>query len=184
MVMEIDPLPIRRSMVMTMVMISPSWREVPPGRTAPPEPQIGSASWRRSFVPKGCFLFFFSSKDFIQQKMVIEEPPGGPRGRGAPQGGAPPPLGKGWGPPGLPLWRGFFIIFSKVFHGVSGLSENICFLHIKQHQGNSAENNVNPGQFHSNHTGQSPKQGQKCLEKQIRRRRISEHSLKYDMLKS
>ena len=47
--------------------------------------------------------------------------------------------------PGLHLWRGFFIIYSKIFHGVSGHSENFCFLHIKQHHGNSAENSVRPG---------------------------------------
>ena len=38
MLMEIDPLPMRGSLVMTMVMISPYRREVSPSRTAPPEP--------------------------------------------------------------------------------------------------------------------------------------------------
>ena len=38
MLMEIDPLPMRGSLVMTLVMIAPSRREVSPGRTAPPEP--------------------------------------------------------------------------------------------------------------------------------------------------
>ena len=38
-----------------------------------------------------------------------------------------------------------FFIFSKMFRGVLGHSENICFLHIKQHHGNSAENIVSPG---------------------------------------
>ena len=38
MLMKIGPLPMRGSLVMTMVMISPSRREVFPGRTAPPEP--------------------------------------------------------------------------------------------------------------------------------------------------
>ena len=85
-------------------------------------------------------------------------------------GGRPPPSWTGCGPPGLHLWRAFFIIYYKIFRGVSGHFENFCFLHIKQHHGNSAENSVSPGQFHSNHTSQSPKQGRKCLEKQIRRR--------------
>ena len=58
MLMEIDPLPMRGSMVMTMVMISPSRRDVSPAE------QLlgvldwfrqGSASWRRYFVPKGPF---------------------------------------------------------------------------------------------------------------------------------
>ena len=38
MLMEINPLPMRESLVMTLVMISPSQREVSPGRAAPPEP--------------------------------------------------------------------------------------------------------------------------------------------------
>ena len=38
MLMEIDPLPMRGSLVMMLVMISTSRREVSPGRTAPPEP--------------------------------------------------------------------------------------------------------------------------------------------------
>ena len=38
MLMEIDPLPMRGSMVMTMVTISPSQRDVFPAETAPPEP--------------------------------------------------------------------------------------------------------------------------------------------------
>ena len=38
MLMEIDPLPMRGSMVMTMVMISPLLEGCFPGRTAPPEP--------------------------------------------------------------------------------------------------------------------------------------------------
>ena len=37
------------------------------------------------------------------------------------------------------------IIYSKVFRGFSGHSENFCFLHIKQHHGNSAENSVSSG---------------------------------------
>ena len=55
--------------------------------------------------------------------MVIGEPPGGPRGRGRALGGRPPPSWKGGGPPGLHLWLGFFIIYYKVFRGVSGLLE-------------------------------------------------------------
>ena len=71
---------------------------------------------------------------------------GATRQGGAPRGaGAPPPSWTGCGPPGLHLWRGFFIIFSKMFRGVSGHSENFCFLHIKQHHGNSAENSVSQG---------------------------------------
>ena len=78
----------------------------------------------------------------------------GPTRQGArPGGGGVPPtlVDRVWAR-GLHLWRGFFIIYSKIFRGVSGHSENFCFLHIKQHHGNSAENSVSPGKFDSNHT--------------------------------
>ena len=124
-------------------------------------------------------LFFLPKTKYVELELRLEELQGAHEVRGAPQGvGAPPTLVRRVWPPGLHLWRGFFIVFSKMFRGVSGHSENICFLHIKQHHGNSAKNNVSPGQFHSNHTSQSPKQGQKCLEKQIRRRRINSPKLK------
>ena len=65
---------------------------------------------------------------------------------GAPRGEARPhPRGQVVGPLALIL-SPIFLIFSKnKFRGVSGHSENICFLHIKQHHGNSAENSVGPG---------------------------------------
>ena len=47
------------------------------------------------------FLFiFFSSKDFIYEKMDVGEPPGGPRGRGRAHGEdrAPHPREQGVGP--------------------------------------------------------------------------------------
>ena len=66
---------------------------------------------------------------------------GVPRGEGC----ALHPRGQGVGPPGLHLWRGFFINYPKIFRGVSGRSENFYFLHQKQHHGNSAENNISPG---------------------------------------
>ena len=66
----------------------------------------------------------------------------GARPRGA---GAPPPSWRGGGPPGLHLLQVFFIFSEKLLGEVSGHSENFCFLHIKQHHGNSAENSVSPG---------------------------------------
>ena len=59
-------------------------------------------------------------------------------------GASPHPREKGVGPLVFIFGEDFFT-FSKMFRGVSGHSENICFLHIKQHHGNSAENNVSPG---------------------------------------
>ena len=68
MLMEIDPLPMRGSLVMTMVMISPSRREVSPAeqlcrssRLVPPRFRLVAAESR----PEKFLLIFFSSKDFI-----------------------------------------------------------------------------------------------------------------------
>ena len=73
-------------------------------------------------------LWFFSPRKPIYGVGVgVGWPPGDPRGRGRAQGARPPPSWTGCGPPGLHLWRWFFIIFSKVFHGVSGHSENFIF---------------------------------------------------------
>ena len=58
MLMEIDPLPLRGSMVMTMVMISPSRREVSPAeqlcrssRLVPPRFRLVAAEFRPVRLP-------------------------------------------------------------------------------------------------------------------------------------
>ena len=68
MLMEIDPLPMGGTLVMTMVMISPSRREVSPAeqpcrssRLDPPRFRLVAAESR----PEKFLLIFFSSKDFI-----------------------------------------------------------------------------------------------------------------------
>ena len=68
MLMDIDPLPMRGSLVMTLVMISPSRREVSPAeklcqspRLVPPRFRLVAADSR----PERFSLIFFSSKDFI-----------------------------------------------------------------------------------------------------------------------
>ena len=68
MLMEIDPLSIRGSLVMTMVMISPSRREVSPAeqlrrspRLVPPRFRLVAAESR----PEKVLPIFFSSKDLI-----------------------------------------------------------------------------------------------------------------------
>ena len=123
-----------------------------------PEPRTDSRSalprgfraWRRLRIVKrdeSFSLIFFSPKVNIWSWSWGRWSVRGPTRQGArPRGaGAPPPSWIGCGPPDVDLWRGFFIIFCKVFRGVSGHSENFCFLHIKQHHGNSAENSVSPG---------------------------------------
>ena len=101
MLMEIDPLPMRGSLVMTLVMISPSRREVSPAeqlcqspRLVPPRFRLMAAESRPERFSRICF----SSKDFIWEKMDVEEPPGGPRGRGPRPGGVPHPREQGVGP--------------------------------------------------------------------------------------
>ena len=68
MLMDIDPLPMRGSLVMTMVMISPSRREVSPAellrrnpRLVPPGFRLVAAESR----PERLLAIFFKSKDFI-----------------------------------------------------------------------------------------------------------------------
>ena len=55
--------------------------------------------------------------------MGVGEPPGGPRGRGRAQGGAPHPHEQGVGPLAFIFGEDFFFIYFKVFRGVSGLLE-------------------------------------------------------------
>ena len=68
MLMEIDPLQMRGLLVMMMVMISPSRREVSPAeqlgrssRLVPPRFHLVAAESR----PKRLLLIFFSSKELI-----------------------------------------------------------------------------------------------------------------------
>ena len=68
MLMEIDPLWMRGSLLMTMVMIPPSRREVSPAeklcrspRLVPPRFRLVSAEIR----PESLLMIFFRVKDFI-----------------------------------------------------------------------------------------------------------------------
>ena len=68
MLMEIDPLPMRGSLVMTMAMISPSWKEVCPAeqlcwspRLVPPRFRLVAAE----FLPESLLMIFSRVKDFI-----------------------------------------------------------------------------------------------------------------------
>ena len=68
MLMEIDPLPLRGLMVMTMVMISPSRRDVSPAeqlrrspRLVPPRFRLVAAVFRPESLP----MIFSRVKDFI-----------------------------------------------------------------------------------------------------------------------
>ena len=117
MLMEIDPLPMKGSLVMTMAMISPSQREVSPAeqlrqspRLVPPRFRLMAAESR----PESWLMIFSSSKDSIERKMGIRGSPGGPRGRGRAQGvgHAPHPRGQGVGPLAFIFCR-YFLYFPK-----------------------------------------------------------------------
>src|SRR3954463_10396552 len=60
----------------------------------------GSASWRRSLVPKGCLLFFSHRKTSYRRRWASESHQGAHEVGGAPRGrGAPPTLvSRVWAP--------------------------------------------------------------------------------------
>ena len=66
--MENDPLLMRGSLVMTMVMIFPSQREVSPAEQLRPSPRLVPPRFRlvaAEFRPVSLPLIFFRVKDFI-----------------------------------------------------------------------------------------------------------------------
>ena len=68
MLMEIDPLSMRGSMVMTMVMISPSRRDVSPAEQLRRSPRFVPLRFRIlavEFRPERLLMIFSRAKDFI-----------------------------------------------------------------------------------------------------------------------
>ena len=68
MLMEIDPLPMRGSLVMTMAMISPSRREVFPAEQLCRSPRLVPPRFRlvaAEFLPESLLIIFSSMKDTI-----------------------------------------------------------------------------------------------------------------------
>ena len=68
MLMEIDPLPMRGSLVMMMVMISPSPREVSPAEQLYRSPRLVPPRFRlvaAEFLPESFLMIFSRTKDFI-----------------------------------------------------------------------------------------------------------------------
>ena len=122
MLMKIDPLSMRGSVVMTMAMISPSQRDASPAEQLRRSPRLVLPRFRlktATLRPESFLLIFSRTKDAIYKKMGTGGLPGGPRGRGR----ALHPRGQGV----APLWcflRPIFLIYSKTnFHGVLGLLE-------------------------------------------------------------
>ena len=68
MLMEIDPIPMKGSLVMTMVMISPSRREVSPAEQLCRSPRLVPPRFRlvaAEFLPESLLMLFSRVKDFI-----------------------------------------------------------------------------------------------------------------------
>ena len=68
MLMEIDPLPMRGSMVMMLVMISPSQRDVSPAEQLHRSPRLVPQRFHLEMVvlrPQNFLLIFSRAKDFI-----------------------------------------------------------------------------------------------------------------------
>ena len=66
--MDIDPLPMRGSLVMTMVMISPSRRKVSPAEQLRWSPRLVPPRFRlvaAEFHPESLLMIFSRVKDFI-----------------------------------------------------------------------------------------------------------------------
>ena len=111
------PLPMRGSLVMTMVMISPSRREVSRVEQLRRSPRLVPPRFRlvaAESCPESLLMIFLRTKDFIQQKMAPEGQQGAHEAGGVPRGvGRPPPLWAGRGPPPELLALSIFYIFWK-----------------------------------------------------------------------
>ena len=85
----------------------------------------GSASWRRSLVPKGCLWFFSHRKTSYRRRWASESHQGAHEVGGRAQGGGarPHPRGQGVGPLWYLLPPVFFINSKNNFREVSGLLE-------------------------------------------------------------
>ena len=117
MLMETDPLPMRGSLVMMMVMISPSEREVSPAeqlcqspRLVPPRFFLVAAESR----PESLLMILFNERLHIAED-GHRRPARGPTRQGARPGGraCPPPSWTVGGPPQVLLSPGIFYIFWK-----------------------------------------------------------------------
>ena len=118
MLMKIDPLPMRGSLVMTMVMISPSRREVPRQNSSARALDWfcqGSASWRWSFVPKACLRFFQGKRLHIAED-GHQRAARWPTRQGARLGGRVRPHPSGWlmVPCGA-FFAQYFLYIPKIF---------------------------------------------------------------------
>ena len=122
MLMEIDPLPMRGSLVMTMVMISPSQRDVSPAEQLRRSPRLVPPRGGGVSSRKLAYDLFQGIRLHIAED-GHRRPARGPTR----QGGAPPPSWPGCGPPLIFSSSVFFINPKNDFREVSGLLE-LCII--------------------------------------------------------
>ena len=121
MLMEIDPLPMRGSLVMTMAMISPSRREVSPAEQLHQSPRLVSPRGGGVSSRKLAYDFFQGKRLHIAED-GHRRPARGPTRQGARPGGqgAPPTLVDGGWPPSGTFFAQYFlyipIMCSVKFH--------------------------------------------------------------------
>ena len=130
MLMEIDPLLMRGSLVMTMAMISPSWRDVSPAeqlrrspRLVPPRFRLVAADFRAESL---LMIFFPRRNTPYSQRWASEGHQGGHKAGGAPRGvGRTPTLVDGGWPPSGTSFAQYFLYSETCSREVSGLLD-IC----------------------------------------------------------
>ena len=120
--MEIDPLPMRGSMVMTMVTISPSRRDVSPAEQLRRSPRLVLPRFRLETAvlrPESFLLIFFPGQNTpYSQRWAPEACEGATR-----TGARPPPLWTAGGPPLVLSSPNIFIYSKTILREVSGLLE-------------------------------------------------------------
>ena len=115
MLMEIDPLPMRGSLGMTMVMISPPRGKFPRQNSSAGALdwfRQGSASWWRSLFPKACLLFYLGRKTSYIRRWELEGHQGAHKagGRAKAVGRAPTLVARVWAPSGTSFAQYFLYI--------------------------------------------------------------------------
>ena len=128
MLMEIDPLPMRGSLVMTMVMISPSQRDVSPTEQLRRSPRLVLPRFRletAALCLKSFLSIFLGQKTSYSQSWAPEACQVAHEAEGHAQevGRALHPRGQGVAPLRLILLAIFFINYKTCLHEVSGLLE-------------------------------------------------------------
>ena len=126
MLMEIDPLPMRGSLVMMMVMIFPSRREVSPAKQLRGSPRLVPPRGGRVSSRKLAYDFFFSDERLHIAEDGHWRPARGPtRQGGMPRGvgRAPTLVDGGWPPSGASFTQYFLYILKIDSRGVLGLLE-------------------------------------------------------------